>query len=478
MTLDSYKIMNVNTKKIIIGTFLYLILSVSCGGEDRRKEYTEITEVPHWIESVMREHYYWYENIPTQGLNFFAEPDVFFNSLLSNEDGKRRNGKQYYYSTLKDLSKTANTRSLQQPEYSYGFDFVLYKLENTGSTTARYAALILYVVPNSPAERAELKRGMWILDVNGKTITEANYNLLSGGEAAELSIGIWLENGISSLGVYPIEAACEIEDNPVHYYNIYKAPDNGKRIGYLVYNHFTAGKTENDKTYNGDLLEVSNIFKNEGVNECILDLRYNNGGLLTSAQLLCSILAPQSALGKSAGYLEFNDKYNPQIEAITLNPNNLQGGANLNLTTLYVITGEATASASEMLINTLSPYMNVILIGTKTEGKNVGSITFKDDKYTWELHPIVCKIYNSENNSDYANGFIPDYLIEENKGTNLDRFLELGDPNELLLNAALNIINETYQENGQEAVSRLSLWEMTPIHCSLERRATNGVIVR
>ncbi|KAA6345571.1 hypothetical protein EZS27_006884 [termite gut metagenome] len=457
---------------------LYLILSVSCGGEDRRKEYAEITEVPHWIESVMRENYYWYENIPTQGLNFFAEPDVFFNSLLSNEDGKRKNGKQYYYSTLKDLSETANTRSLQQTEHSYGFDFVLYKLENTGSTTATYAALILYVVPNSPAERAGLKRGMWLLDVNGKTITEANYSMLSGGGAAELSIGIWLENGIKNLGIYPIEAACEIEDNPVYFYNIYEAPDNGKRIGYLIYNHFTAGKTESDKTYNGDLLEVSNIFKNEGVNECILDLRYNNGGLLTSAQLLCSILAPQSALGKSVGYLEFNDKYNPQIEEITLNPNNLQGGVNLNLATLYVITGAATASASEMLINTLSPYMKVILIGTQTEGKNVGSTTFKDDRYTWELHPIVCKIYNSENNSDYANGFVPDYLIEENKGTNLDRFLELGNPNELLLNAALNIINETYQENEQEAVSRLSPWEMTPIHCSLAKRATNGVIVR
>ncbi|KAA6344969.1 hypothetical protein EZS27_007433 [termite gut metagenome] len=474
MTLDSYKIMN--TKKIIIGTFLYLILSVSCG-EDRQKEYDEFTEVPHWIESVMRKNYYWYESIPTKNLNFFAEPDVFFNSLLSNEDGKKRNGKQYYYSTLKNLSKTTDTRGLQQIDYSYGFDFVLYKLGNTG-ITATYAALVLYVVSDSPAERAGLERGTWILDVNGKTITEANYNLLYGGEAAELSIGIWFENGIRSLGVCSIDAACEIEDNPVYYHNIYEAPENSKRIGYLVYNHFTAGKTENDKTYNSDLLKLSNIFKGEGVNEFILDLRYNNGGLLTSAQLLCAILAPQSALGKSAGYLEFNDKYNPQIEEITLNPNNLQEGANLNLKTLYVIIGEATASASEMLINTLSPYMNVILIGTQTEGKNVGSITFKDDKYSWELQPIVCKIYNSEKKSDYANGFTPDYMIEENKGTNLDRFLNLGNPNELLLNAALNIINETYQKEGQETVSRLSPLEMIPIHCSLERRATNGVIVR
>ncbi|KAA6310940.1 hypothetical protein EZS27_037843, partial [termite gut metagenome] len=361
--------------------------------------------------------------------------DVFFNSLLSNEDGKQRNGKHYYYSTLKDLSKTANTRGLQQTDHSYGFDFALYKFGNTVSTAATYAALVLYVVPNSPAERAGLERGAWILNVNGKTITEANYNMLYGGEAAELGIGIWFENEISSLGVRSIEEACEIEDNPVYYYNIYETPENSKRIGYLVYNHFTAGKAENDKTYNGDLLKVSNIFKSEGVNEFILDLRYNNGGLLSSAQLLCAILAPQAALGKSAGYLEFNDKYNPQTEEITLNPNNLQGGVNLNLTTLYVITGESTASASEMLINTLSPYMNVILIGTKTEGKNVGSITFKDDKYSWELQPIVCKIYNSEKKSDYANGFAPNYTIDENKETNLDRFLKFGDPNELLLNA-------------------------------------------
>ncbi|KAA6341123.1 hypothetical protein EZS27_011063 [termite gut metagenome] len=471
--------MNVNTGKVITGAFLYLILSVSCEGEDRRKEYAEFTEIPHWIESVMRENYYWYEDIPTKGLNFFAEPDVFFHSLLSNEDGKRRNGTQYYYSTLRNLSETIRTRSIQQTDHSYGFEFSLYRLGNTGSTSATYAALVLYVVPDSPAVRAGLKRGSWILYVNGKPITEANYNLLYGSEAAELGTGIWQENGISNLEVCSIEAACEIEDNPVYYHNIYRTTDNGKRIGYLVYNHFTDGKTEGDKTYDDGLRAVSNLFKSEEINECILDLRYNNGGLLTSAQLLCSILAPQSALGKSAGYLEFNNKYRPQTEEITLNPNNLRGGANLNLTTLYVITGEATASASEMLINTLSPYMNVILIGTQTEGKNVGSTTFKDDKYPWELQPIVCKIYNSKGESEYANGFLPAYVIDENEGANLDRFLELGDTSELLLNTALNLINGTYPPAGETiSVSRLSSRELTPIHCSLDRKATNGVIVR
>jgi hypothetical protein len=120
--------------------------------------------------------------------------------------------------------------------------------------------------------------------------------------------------------------------------------------------------------------------------------------------------------------------------------------------------------------------MKVVLIGMQTEGKNVGSSSYEDDKYSWKLQPIVCKLYNSEGKSDYENGFTPDYTLQEGSDTNLDRFLEFGNSNELLLNAALHIINGTYQE--EEAVSRASLHAMTPIYSSLERKATNSVVVR
>lgn len=108
-----------------------------------------------------------------------------------------------------------------------------------------------------------------------------------------------------------IAAARSIDDNPVHYHNVY-IRDN-KRIGYLVYNHFSPSATNNTHEYDNDLRNVFRNFANQQVNEFILDLRYNNGGLLSCAELImCSMLAPSSALGKDLGYLEFNSRTNPK----------------------------------------------------------------------------------------------------------------------------------------------------------------------
>ncbi|KAA6327911.1 putative CtpA-like serine protease [termite gut metagenome] len=422
----------------------------------------------------MRENYYWYNDMPdAKGLNFFTEPNVFFQSLLSPNDGKQRNGNRYYYSILENLSETS-TRSIQQTDYSYGFEFRVYDMGRGN----QYGALILYVVPDSPAWEAGLKRGEWIFEIDGKPLSDANYTTLAGGGATKLGIGIWHENDFVPIGEYTMEAARKINDNPIHYHTTIHYP-NGKRIGYLVYNQFKAGINDGDNTYDDDLREVSHEFKDKDVNEFVLDLRYNNGGLLTSAELLCAILAPESALGQSLGYVEFNNKHNPPIQNISLNTNILKGGVNLNLSTLYVLISEASASASEMVINSLSPYMKVVLIGTQTEGKNVGSTTYKNEEFNWALHPIVCKIYNSENMSEYANGFIPDYTA--NESLNINNFLDFGNPDELLLNTALQLINGTYKEEEEEDIysaSRSLTRKPVPVHCSLDRKATNGVIIQ
>jgi hypothetical protein len=122
--------------------------------------------------------------------------------------------------------------------------------------------------------------------------------------------------------------------------------------------------------------------------------------------------------------------------------------------------------------------MKVVLIGTQTEGKNVGSTIYKNDKFNWELHPIVCQIYNSENKSDYVNGFTPHYEIDESSDMNIYRFLEFGNPNELLLNKALQLISGRTDEVEETLTSRSLTKESTPVHCSLDRKATNGVIIQ
>jgi hypothetical protein len=120
-----------------------------------------------------------------------------------------------------------------------------------------------------------------------------------------------------------------------------------------------------------------------------------------------------------------------------------------SLNRVFVLTSTGTASASELIINNLKPFMNVILIGEHTYGKNVGSFTITDNTKRWNygLQPITFKILNSLDQSEYGtvNGFLPDYAL-------LDDVLPyklLGDPNETYLNKALSIIGPTaYKANA------------------------------
>jgi len=181
------------------------------------------------------------------------------------------------------------------------------------------------------------------------------------------------------------------------------------------------------------------------------------------------MLAPTSALGKLFCTAKFNDKQAQSSETYTFNSNLIGSGANLNLANLYVLVSGNTASASELLINGLKPFMNVKLIGTTTEGKNLGSVAY--DIENWTIHPIVCKFYNSLNSSDYASGFTPDVTVDETKS--YIAYKELGDENELLLKQALALINGASITKAASTRS-VSTGLNTGIS-SLDRKRTNGV---
>lgn len=238
----------------------------------------------------------------------------------------------------------------------------------------------------------------------------------------------------------------------------------------MVYNHFSSGATDNSHEYDNDLRSASQYFADQQVNEFILDLRYNNGGLLSCAELLCAILAPANRFGQELGFLEFNNRFSPRQVSFTLDADLLQNGANLNLNTLYVLTSAQTASASEMVIHCLKPLMErIVLIGSTTEGKNVGSRTFSNPDLMITMSPIVCKIYNSLGESDYEKGFVPDFSTSENN--DLAGFLPFGDPNETMLHTALEVIDGNITLSKEKA----SALKASVIHHSIERRGSRAV---
>ena len=427
---------------------------------DRWEAYAGRTRTDRWIDDTMRVWYYWKQDIPhTNDLNYFSPPFEFFASVLSEQDGK--DGQPF--STIDSLDAPA-TRGVPSTDYGYGFQYTTNHVED--NDTALYARL-LYVSPDSPAGEAGLERGDWILEMDGEPITENNYSRLNGGEGITLTVGYYdaaQDTILAYAEPQTLAPARTFYDNPVHYRNVYVS--GSKRVGYLVYNHFTGGLTESSTEYDDDLREAFNYFATEQVNEFVLDLRYNNGGQLSCASLLCAMLAPSSALGQTLAYLEFNESIGEQ--EMVFDESLIQGGANLNLSRLYVLTSTETASASEMLINCLKPYMEVVLVGGTTVGKNVASRAFVNEELMLEMRPIVCKLYNADRESEYAEGFTADVSVDENG--DMARFLPFGNPDELMLYTALNLINGTQSETQQAAAQTV-----TVKYNSVARKASQAV---
>ncbi len=452
-----------NILLIIVAVCLLPLYLTSCG-EDRWAAYAEQTATTRWIDDTMRVWYYWKDELPESNqLNYFQAPAQFFASLLSRSDK---------YSYIDSLTTAAATRSIPDTDYSYGFQFAV------GQIDGQVCAHVLYVAASSPADEAGLKRGDWILAMDGEAVTMNNYSRLFGGPSMQLTLGYYqaTENAIvTDPQPHTLSAARAIDDCPVHYSCMLDI--NGTRTGYLVYNHFSAGATDNGTEYDNKLRSVFSTFASNEVEEFVLDLRYNNGGLVSCAQLLCTLLAPASALGSEMGYLEFNDRITPQIQAFTFNPDLIGHGANLNLKRLFVLTSSNTASASEMVINCLRPVMDVVLVGGTTVGKNVGSRAFVNTERLITMSPIICRLYNAAGESDYESGFVPDaaYTVDEN--SDMSRFLPFGDPDEALLHVALNAIAGGSPSDSEPEVSPESL-RMDVRSQSIERRASGAVRIR
>ena len=391
---------------------------------------TDTNQVNNWIEETMRTNYLWYDELPDKSrLDFSADPETFFNSLLSDKDGKMINGSLHHFSTIE---KAASTKTILDANDSYGFDFAVTKLQTSDKGTFNIA-VVIYVLPNSPAAEAGLRRGDWILGVNGElgSISE-DYNSLRSGEKAKLYIADYDRANKTFVNArnLTIAASRAVEDTPFLKDSVYQV--GGKTVGYLMYNHFTSDPDGYKGTaYNEQMAALFARFKQQGVNEFILDLRYNGGGLLTCAQLLASFLAPSSALGQVFCKEVYNDLNQSKNQSVKLLRTTEVLAGNLNLQRLYVLTGTSTASSSELVINGLRPFMGqeqVRLIGRTTLGKTVGMTIYdQSSKYGWIMQPITFYVFNGEGKADYADGFTPDVEINEYEQT-LGQFGTAEDP--------------------------------------------------
>lgn len=459
---------------------LLCLLGMSCSddtpakGDDPGNGNTEL-EVNEWIESVMRSDYLWNNDIPAQNkLDFSADPQTFFRSMLSLKDGKTRNGKHLYYYSYMEKNKDYKARTSIDADDTYGMEFTLFNVVNdSNQPLGYYYARILYVLPNSPASSAGLERGDWIVGVKGKNnINSDNYGILLNGDRTQ-----WLvKRGDTEVRTIDIEASRAVEDNPLFYHNVYTRGD--KKIGYLVYNHFTSGPNGySDRTYDEEMKKIFAGFQAQGVNEFVLDLRYNGGGYENSANMLAGLLIPEASRKKVFAVFSDN-KGQSYSNDFCVETKGTAGYLKLNSNRIYILTSQSTASSSEVVINSLNPFMDVTLIGELTEGKNVGMEMRKNDKYEWIYWPITLRVTNAVND-DYSAGFKPDIEWNEYDLTQnpTDALLPLGDPDEFMLGKAISLI--TGINRSARSMNTLSqpIMRGESVYQSTERHATGGMLM-
>ena len=427
-------------KNIHIALIAILLALTSCG-EDRTGEFYALIEDRMWIEETMRANYLWADEMPIieDEDDYFQEPATFFKNLLYKQALGGKGDKYSYMEETANDEETSRSKMLDRTA-TYGMEFELTN-DPTGTTNHTFAR-VLYVLSGSPAEQVGIKRGDWIQTINGERITTSNYSLLKNGPSVEMvrSTLTPSDNGYAwnTPDTLNVSSAISMEINPFFLDTLYEV--NGQRIAYMVYNEFSTGPANKgtETTYDDQMKQIFANFKAQQPNAFILDLRYNNGGYLNCAQTLGSLLAPSSALGKDFINLQFNANANPQQKKYPLSAQ--YADANLNLERIYILTTSHTASASEAIINGLIPYMgaeNVIIIGEKTEGKNVAMSAFSNDTYGFTLWPVVAYVTNSEGFGDYNDGFKPTYELVERK---VASWLPLGDTQEYLLNHAIELI--------------------------------------
>lgn len=407
----------------IIGYSLVLFL-MSCNEEDGPVPATD-RYVNGWIMDVMQDVYLWREHLPTVRQNELEEssPEDFFESILYSADRF-----SFIHPNYADL-----INSLQGVELEAGYEFVLSKINDTD-----VIAIVTYIKESSPAAASVLKRGDRISSVNGQGITVDNFrevlDLMSSTHTLEYA------SYNSSTDSYEDQApltlnTIELAENPHLLDTVYQIENH--KIGYHIYNFFSDGPSA---TYDEQMDEIFARFQSEGITDLILDLRYNSGGRISSANNLASLIGS----GVSENEIFYQEFWNNRYRSYNEEQNFLSKSGNIGTQlsgTVYVITGPSTASASELVINGLIPYMNVVLVGRKTVGKNVGSIPIDDDSNpnnTYGLLPIVLRIANSQGNSDYENGFLPDIDNEINEFE--FPMLALGDRNEVLLSHTISLI--------------------------------------
>ncbi len=445
-----------------ISLLFILTLSLTSCFEDGDDNLISASEINDFVWKGMNAVYLYKDEVPDLAndrfnsnedyadyLNSFSDPQDLFNSVIFQPETVDRFSRLLtnYIEFEQLLAGTSKSNGLE-------FNFYL----EPGSTTEVFG-IIRLVINNSVSDDLGLQRGQIFNAVNGTQLTTDNLSSLLNQDAYTLNFGTYNDNGTAELEDDTITSTTNSQaltkatftENPVHQVDIIEV--DGENVGYLVYNGF-------NRNFDNQLNDAFGQLQASNVQHLVLDLRYNPGGSVLTASYLGSMVTGQftgdvySKLVYNSGLQELNNDFN-FVSSFDGNAIN-----SLNLNKVYVLTTSRSASASELVINSLSAYIDVVQIGDFTTGKTQASITIYDSpdlssseinpNHTYAMQPLVANSINVNDVAVPGTGLVPNITLLESPRN----FGTLGDINEPLLAAALSEIQGLGRLSQQNRVIR------------------------
>ena len=463
-------------------TYIVLVLMsftfyTSCEKSDNYMA-SENDEIHLFIWRAMNNYYLWQQNVPdlsdTRFTNIgqlYAEYSNFSSPRDLFESLRYQPGVIDRFSWIVD-DYVALENSFQGINLSNGMEFGLVRYASDATKVFGY---VRYVISGSDAAAQNIARGMLFTEVDGVQLTESNYRdlLFDDNTNYTISLAEFNDGNPVTISTSINLSKTQLQENPVA---IVKTIDEGSnKIGYLLYNQFSS-------SFDGELNAAFANFQSENITDLIIDLRYNGGGSVTTASYLGAMVTGQfngqlyskeqwnSKVMNALDASVFENNFTNQIINKDQNQNIiLQEPINsLNLNRVYFITSGSSASASELVMNSLSSYIDVSSVGKKTIGKVQGSVTLYDsDNYTrtgenlasnhtWALQPLVLEIKNKDNSNE-PNGIEPTVVFPED----YNNLGVMGERSEPLLDRTILLITSGGRSGINKTNSFLNLEEIS-----------------
>jgi len=384
----------------IFGAFFLVLILNGCDWFSPDDEVKAKT-ANEYIYEQFKDWYLWYDQIPDIDPNGIETQEALIDSIKVPVDRWSFSG------SLTEVNKLF--LSGEYKGFGAGFMF-----DTKGEIKISHA------YKQSPLGRSGVDRGWKVVSING--FTSANVDSLNAALTSDGVVNfVFLDlNNVEHSFSLQREAFAM---NTVLYSNVYSV--NDKKIGYFVFDGF----------YNTSVAELKAVvenFKKGKITDLIVDLRYNGGGLNDVAYKLFAMIGGDIVKNKTIIEMKHNDKHSSKNQVYLSNYDSTV----LNVSEVCFITTNNTASASELIINGLEPYMNVKLVGGQTHGKPVGMYIFSVKALDLAILPISFINTNSLGYGEYYNG-LPVDIAEVD-----DLSHGWGDTNELMLKAAISAIEE------------------------------------